>query len=147
MYMLAEQFNLVPLQEKALDLILYQFEGIATDQDDFLKMNHTMFAKILQDNRLRISSELKLYELVLKWLNHDRADREQHLDLLMSNVRLPLIKPQQLVEKVMVEPIMKVNGEMFGAHFRSKYVSHCCLWNSRSYRVEEHKFDLMSRAW
>ena len=109
MYMLAEQFNLVPLQEKALDLILYQFEGIATDQDDFLKMNHTMFAKILQDNRLRISSELKLYELVLKWLNHDRADREQHLDLLMSNVRLPLIKPQQLVEKVMVEPIMKVN--------------------------------------
>ncbi len=110
MYTLAEQFNLVPLQERSLSIMLSHFEEIA-EKEDFMKFHVKFLSNILADNRLKISSELKLFELVLKWVNSLPEERQAVIYDMMCKVRLPLIPPQDLVEVVMKEAVMKTDPQ------------------------------------
>lgn len=107
MYNLAEQFNLPLLKNKAMHLILDNFEDIASTRRDYLRFSETFLAEILEDNRLKVSNEIKLFEFVLSWMNHSRSDRVKYMYYLMSRIRFPLIAPHDLVEIVMNEPVMK----------------------------------------
>ncbi len=49
---------------------------------------------------MQVLSEYKLFELVLKWINYSRRDREQYVAELMSRLRLPLLSGEELVDKV-----------------------------------------------
>ena len=110
MYNLAEQFNLLPLKERALTLILHHFEDIAK-RDDFLRFSPKFLSEILADNRLSTFSELKLFHLVLRWLNYNKHERLKHTYQLMSHIRFPLIPPADLVDIVMAEPLMKTDPQ------------------------------------
>ena len=106
MYNLAEQFDLPELCKKSLVLILENFEDVA-ERGDYLRFSEKFLAQILEDNRLKTGSELKLFQITLNWLNYNPKDRMKFVYYLMSRIRFPLIPPQDLVEIVMNEPIMK----------------------------------------
>lgn len=110
MYNIAEQFNLVPLKEHALGLILCNFGDVAK-REDFLRFSPRFLSDILADNRLKAFSELKLFHLVLQWINYDKLERTKCTYQLMSNIRFPLIPPADMVDIVMNEPIMKADSQ------------------------------------
>lgn len=110
MYNIAEQFNLAPLKDRALTLILHNFEEIAK-REDFLLFSPDFFSNVLADNRLKCYSELWLFQLVLQWIRHDHHDRGKYTFQLMSYVRFPLIPPSDMVEIVMDEPLMKMDAQ------------------------------------
>ena len=106
MYNISEQFNLIQLKEKAMSLILDSFEEISK-KDLFLEFSCDFLVKVLGDDRLNVRTELRLFELVMKWINQDRPERLKHASELIGKVRLPLIKPADLVTTVMNESLMK----------------------------------------
>lgn len=58
---------------------------------------------MLAENSLRVNSEYRLFELVLRWIKNDREGRQPFVADLMSNVRLPLLSGEELVEKVIYQ--------------------------------------------
>lgn len=55
---------------------------------------------MLAENSLRVNSEFRLFELVLRWIKFDREARQSSVAELMRNIRLPLLSGEELVEKV-----------------------------------------------
>ena len=106
MYSMSEGFNLVTVKEKALGLILTNFEEIA-ERDDYFKFDAVFLAKILHDDRLKVSSEAVLFQHVLEWINFDKPSRKKDAFLLLSNIRFPLIPPHDFVNTVMNQQLMK----------------------------------------
>lgn len=106
MYNIAEQFQLTKVKEKTLTLILNHFDDIAK-RDEFLSFDEKFLATMLEDNRLKVFSELRLFELVMRWIKVSTEDRSKYLYYLMSRVRFPLINPTDLVDVIMCEPMMK----------------------------------------
>ena len=51
---------------------------------------------------VQVLTEYKLFELVLRWINHSKLTREQHVAELMSRLRLPLLSGEELVDKVCI---------------------------------------------
>jgi len=50
-----------------------------------------------------------VFECVIHWLKHELESRKDFLPELMEHVRLPLISKQYLLEKVVNEPLLKMN--------------------------------------
>ena len=71
-----------------------------SQQSDFYNLSSAQLAELLGENGLEIASEFQIFELVLQWINYRQKERLQYLALLMSNVRLPLMSGEDLVEKV-----------------------------------------------
>ena len=86
MFNLADQFDIESVKEKALDYVLTHFGDLAK-HDDFFRMSEKFLGVILADNRLRVSSEMQLFELVLQWIKYDPSKRKKHVYSLMSHLR------------------------------------------------------------
>ncbi|XP_074645691.1 kelch-like protein 9 [Tubulanus polymorphus] len=105
---LSELYTLKSTGEKAKNFILESFENLA-DNEQFDKLNSHQLGWLLQENSLKVESEYKLFEIILKWVNNDPQCREEHLPQLMGGIRLPLLTGEELVEKVSKIDVMQQN--------------------------------------
>ena len=106
MYNIAEQFNLPMVKQKSLDLILGHFNEII-QQNEFVRFTSHFLDEILADSRLNMFTELQLFQMALRWLEYDRKGRAEHAYSLMTRIRFPLIAPNDLVDTVMTNDLMK----------------------------------------
>jgi kelch-like protein 9/13 len=85
--------------------------GVQTvaDSDQYFKLTSRQMASMLAENSLRVNSEYRLFELVLKWIKNDREGRQPSVAALMNNVRLPLLSGEELVEKVIFFSVYQIN--------------------------------------
>lgn len=58
---------------------------------------------------LAVSSEDEVFDAIMKWISHDRKNRLIHLTSLLSNVRMSLMSPTVLVDKVLRHDLIKTN--------------------------------------
>lgn len=61
---------------------------------------------LISNTQLNISSEEKVFTAVLNWIKHE-SDRKKHIAELISNVRLPLLNREFLMEHVETEPLVR----------------------------------------
>ena len=106
---LAELFSLTLTRHFAQEYMLENFEVVAKTPQ-YHKLTHTQLSALLEKNSLLVTSEYRLFELVLKWINC-KQERHEHVAELMKNVRLPLLTGEELVEKVSIVPLMRDNKE------------------------------------
>lgn len=62
---------------------------------------------LISNTQLNISSEEKVFTAVLNWIKHDLVERKKHIAELISNVRLPLLNREFLMENVETEPLVR----------------------------------------
>ena len=94
--------------------ILRHFEDLADGaSDEYSKLSCAQLASLLAENSLRVLSEYRLFELVLRWINHDVDRRRSHVAALIRNVRLPLCSGEELVEKVSRVDMVVADQECF----------------------------------
>ena len=105
---LAELYSLHDTRQKTRQYMLNHFETFA-EASQYNKLNHNQLSSMLEENSLKVLSEYKLFELVLKWINQNRVDREKYLAELMHFIRLPLLSGEELVDKVSRIELMKKN--------------------------------------
>lgn len=75
--------------------------------DEFLNLTHDQVANLIKSDRLSVSSEEKVYECVITWIQSNASERQAHLSGLMEHVRLPLLPQEYLVSRVENEPLFK----------------------------------------
>lgn len=79
--------------------------------DEFLALSSSQVARLISSDRLTVPSEEKVFEAVMTWIHHDLSHRQDHVSLLMEQVRLPLLTQEYLVQRVEEEPLLKANLE------------------------------------
>lgn len=77
--------------------------------DEFLSMTHEQVANLIRSDRLSVTTEEKVFECVIAWVQFDPDVRQQHLGSLMEHVRLPLLSQDYLVQRVENEPLLKAD--------------------------------------
>ena len=72
-------------------------------------MSLDQIVKLISKDCLSVSSEMIIFECVLKWVNHDYNKRVVHLPKLIENVRFGLLNEREL-NKIADEPMIKKNS-------------------------------------
>ncbi|XP_043918145.1 kelch-like protein 2 isoform X1 [Protopterus annectens] len=75
--------------------------------DEFLNLGIEQVCSLIASDKLTISSEEKVFEAVIAWVNHDKDVRQEHMAHLMEHVRLPLLSREYLVQRVEEETLVK----------------------------------------
>ncbi|GAB1609959.1 kelch-like protein 9 [Argonauta hians] len=104
---LADLYSLVKAQEKSRDFIRENFETIVASEK-YYELTHSQLAFLLAGDNLRVTSEYQLVMFILDWVKWDERARKQHLPQLLENIRLPLLRADEL-DKLARLRIMKYN--------------------------------------
>jgi len=79
------------------------------DGEEFLTLTYQDVIRLISCDKLTVSSEEKVYECVMAWVNYDPDTRKEKLPFLMENVRLPLLSQDYLVQHVEENILMRSN--------------------------------------
>lgn len=75
--------------------------------EEFLNLGIEQVCSLISSDKLTISSEEKVFEAVIAWVNHDKDIRQEFMARLMEHVRLPLLPREYLVQRVEEEALVK----------------------------------------
>ncbi|XP_077999159.1 kelch-like protein 3 [Glandiceps talaboti] len=78
--------------------------------DEFLALSADQVCELISSDHLTVPTEEKVFEAVIAWVHNDSANREDHMAILMENVRLPLLSREFLVQTVEEESLVKSNN-------------------------------------
>lgn len=92
---------------KIQNCILFNISSEVVQFDEFLNLTHDQVANLIKSDRLSVSTEEKVYECVIGWIQFDASVRNTHLSELMEHVRLPLLSQEYLVSRVEKEPLLR----------------------------------------
>ncbi|XP_033634262.1 kelch-like protein diablo [Asterias rubens] len=105
---LATVFGLTRVIDKAFEMASRNFSLVA-DTPDFLELPEKTLMTLISRDDLVVDTELSVFQAMLRWIDVYREVRLDHASLLLENVRLPMIKPPDLVDHVeSVEYLMRL---------------------------------------
>lgn len=107
---LADTFSCGELLDAANSFLEKNFVDVA-QCDEFLQLNIKNLVEIIKKDDLNIRSEEQIFEAVLSWVKTKCDERKEFLPELLGNVRLPLLSPQYLSDRVLSESIIRENIE------------------------------------
>lgn len=76
-----------------------RFVEVVKNQE-FLLLNAECVAQLLSSDDLNVNSESQIFDALRAWAEHDEENRRKVLPRLLGLVRLPLLAPEFLVDKV-----------------------------------------------
>ncbi|CAG9803434.1 unnamed protein product [Chironomus riparius] len=85
---------------------LQNFQQVISTEE-FLLLGFNEVQDLISNSQLNISSEERVFSAVLNWIKHDLAERKKNIAELISNVRLPLLNREFLMENVETEPLVR----------------------------------------
>ena len=91
----AERYALFDRQREYQKFIIGNFLKLI-DNLQFLKFTCSQLKSFLPNDRLTVSSEYQLFQAVLRWIDHDKSQREKHAEILMQHIRFPLFSKEEL---------------------------------------------------
>ncbi|XP_030280923.1 kelch-like protein 10 isoform X2 [Sparus aurata] len=100
------------LQRKAYQFILDHFEEVVSSEE-FQDLTVQELTDILERDDLNVSEETTVCEAILRWIAHRPEERQAHLLVLLSKVRLALMSQDHLGTTVISNELVKSNAECF----------------------------------
>ena len=76
----------------------------SADSKDFLELDFTLVAAILNSSELLIDSELQVFRAMNAWLNHNIIERSKYAKYLLQRVRLSLLTVPAL-ENILIKSL------------------------------------------
>ncbi|XP_074540851.1 kelch-like protein 10 [Halichoeres trimaculatus] len=99
------------LKHKALSFLLQHFEEVAASSEDFLHLPAGDVAQLLEDDHLNVRKEEAVFEAAVRWINHAPEERRRHSSQLLSRVRLALMSPRYILERVVKDEVVKASED------------------------------------
>ena len=87
-YRLPESYRLCGAQTKSRQLILAEFEFVAST-DQFNKLSCSELIELIKDDDLGVHAEDVVFECVLNWIRYDIDNRQSFFESILQHVRLP----------------------------------------------------------
>jgi len=111
---ISELYSLDTCAVLARSFVIANFESLADQNtEEFMKLSASQLASMLSDNALCVSSEYRLFDIVIDWVRHGLSAREQYIAQLMFHVRLPLCTGEELVERISREQLVTTNSDCY----------------------------------
>nr|CAB3259722.1 kelch-like protein 2 [Phallusia mammillata] len=79
--------------------------------EDFPDLTVKELISLVASPSLNVESEEKVYEAVMTWVRYDVTSRQQHLAKVLEHIRLPLVRPEYLLDVVQTDLLIKENKE------------------------------------
>lgn len=98
---LVNKYSLFVLGIEVQNFLLHNFETISAEMDKFGEIPYEVLFSLAQDPRINISSEFKLFKIVVKWINYKFEERADYFDCFLTVIRLPLMSTDELEEVAM----------------------------------------------
>lgn len=106
----AETHACSSLQQKAKLFTLQHFESVSY-HEEFLGLCKTKLIEFISDDDLWVENEEKVFEAVLRWLEHNRQEQEPDFHEVLQHVRLPLCSPYFIYDCVEKHPVISQCSE------------------------------------
>ncbi|ESO87598.1 hypothetical protein LOTGIDRAFT_194339 [Lottia gigantea] len=96
---IASTYDLSMLSDKCLENAARNFQH-ATKGSEFRYVPVEQLILLLKRNDLNVKNEYDVFERMLAWIETDKQRRIQYATELLANVRLPLMTPSEIIDKV-----------------------------------------------
>ncbi|KAK6480566.1 kelch repeat and BTB domain-containing protein 12-like [Huso huso] len=96
-YHFAKQLGAEELADQAKKYLDQHFAEVCL-QEEILDIEPHQLLTLITSDSLNVSREESILDVVLRWMNHSRKSRAQHLPDLLKQVRLVLVSPAFLKE-------------------------------------------------
>ncbi|EDO49628.1 predicted protein [Nematostella vectensis] len=106
--------------------------------DMFLKLSPKHLAEIVSGDDLNVKAEEIVFEAILKWVEHDPEKRSEHIADLISQVRLPLLPTDYLINRVEQNSLLSSNMACRNFIDEAKNFKLCPV-NVSSFRTQPRK--------
>uniref|UniRef100_A0A7N8X2V7 Kelch-like protein 10 n=1 Tax=Mastacembelus armatus TaxID=205130 RepID=A0A7N8X2V7_9TELE len=112
------------LQCKAYSYIIDHFEEVVSCEE-FQQLSVEELSDILDRDDLNVKKESTVYEAVVHWITHIPEERERHITLLLSKVRLALTSIEYIKINVLSADLVKNNRDsLMVAHTAIQTIFH-----------------------
>ncbi|XP_064610470.1 LOW QUALITY PROTEIN: kelch-like protein 18 [Liolophura sinensis] len=102
----ADQYMCTSLVESANKYIQKHFQAVSKG-DEFLSLSKAEVLDIISRDELHVTSEEQVFEAILAWVKRNQDQEKDSFPELMVKVRLPLLTPQYLSDRVATEELVK----------------------------------------
>ncbi|XP_066472316.1 kelch repeat and BTB domain-containing protein 12 [Tiliqua scincoides] len=96
-YYFAKHIGAEELSDQARKYLYQHFAEVSL-HEEILEIEAQQLLSLIRSDDLNVSREESILDLVLRWVNHSRKVRADHLIELLKQVRLVLVSPSFLVE-------------------------------------------------
>ncbi|XP_067944567.1 kelch-like protein 5 [Watersipora subatra] len=104
----ADRQGCVDLFKVAHNYVMENFLDITKDTgSEFLQLSQEELMKLLASDDVNVPNEEMLFTAVIDWVSFDSASREEALPALLSLLKLPLMSPDFLADKVEPNPMVR----------------------------------------
>lgn len=111
-YYFAKQISADDLEARSKKYLYQHFSEVGL-HDEVLEVDfHQLMTMIVSDD-LNVSREESILDLVLRWVNHDKNLRSEHLIDLLKEVRLLLVNPSFLREARKRNTVLLCNAQCY----------------------------------
>ena len=69
-------------------------------EDEFVSLSHLQIGDLISSSELNVSTEVTVFEAVLRWVEHSENERSMHLAYLLHHVRLHLLSSEYFQQNV-----------------------------------------------
>ncbi|KAM9475873.1 kelch-like protein 10 [Clarias gariepinus] len=107
------------LEQRAFQFILHNFEKVLCVSEEFLKLKADELCEILENNNLNVREEEVVFDAIMLWIKHAPLDRKTHIALLLSKLRMGLLKQEYLLNKVRKNYLVTDDRECRSIIFRA----------------------------
>ncbi|KAF7278760.1 hypothetical protein GWI33_007993 [Rhynchophorus ferrugineus] len=95
----AESLGSSTLADSAEKYIEWYFHEVS-QHEEYLSLSLAEIKNLLNKNDLRVDNEEQVFEACMRWVKHDIEKRKEFLPELLSLVRLPLLSPLYITDRV-----------------------------------------------
>lgn len=109
-YYFAKHIGAEELSDQARKYLYQHFAEVSL-HEEILEIEAQQLLSLIRSDDLNVSREESILDLVLRWVNHCRKVRADHLIELLKQVRLVLVSPSFLVEARKRNVVLLSNSE------------------------------------
>merc|ERR1719500_1089199 len=102
----AESLGSVSLVTQSNKYLQKHFKAVS-ESEEFCQLGLVEVGELVAREELHVASEEIVFLAVMRWIKQDVEDRSSHLPSLLVRVRLPLLTPQFLADKVAAEELIQ----------------------------------------
>lgn len=102
---LAQVHPQMALKSAVDDFIVHNFSKVV-ETSAYLKLDVSELELFFDHENLNVQSETQAFDALLKWVNHDKVRRSEHMKVLLSKINLPLLPKHYLMEHVMKQELL-----------------------------------------
>ncbi|XP_019640200.1 PREDICTED: kelch-like protein 12 [Branchiostoma belcheri] len=113
LYKIAEVFMVDVILNRCLQYICQHFVEVSSSEE-FCSLSVDQLTKIISQDKLEVKEETRVWEAVVRWVQHSRVDRLQHLPSILSHIRFNLLTSDDTAA-ILEHPLVRENHGSFGA--------------------------------